>query len=125
MLAAQQLFDVAREQLPTRIQTTFGGAPCRNARLLKSPSLDTMIKSCCRAYSQTTASSAVARPTVNEIRIDIAEPIAQVWRKVVVEQQLHLLPIATSRRSRSAANGEAGPNIVFGQIGKISEHLVL
>ena len=52
------------EQLPTATQITFGGAPNRNARPLKSPSLDMMTSSCCRAYSQTVGSSAVARPTV-------------------------------------------------------------
>ena len=62
-------FELARcwispvEQLPTVSQMTLGGAPYRDERPLKSPSFDTMVKPCCRAYAQTAESSAVAKPT--------------------------------------------------------------
>ena len=44
------------------------------------------------------------RSNVNDISPDVAKAVAQPRREILVEEQLHLPPTATSRRSRSAAN---------------------
>ena len=51
------------EQLPRRIQTTFGGGPNTNARALKSESFVTTMHPCVAAYCQTASSSARPSPT--------------------------------------------------------------
>ena len=52
------------EQLPRRIQTTFGGCPRRKLSWWKSESLDTIAKPCAAAYCQTASSSARPSPTL-------------------------------------------------------------
>ena len=53
----------AVEQLPSASQMTFGGAPYRAERALKSPSFDTTVEPRSLAYAHTAESSAAARPT--------------------------------------------------------------
>ena len=72
-------------QLPRRIHTAFGGAPLRKLSWRKSESLETIVKPCTAAYSQTTLSSAVSSPyspDVSRLGIQVGEPRHEARRQV-------------------------------------------
>ena len=54
----------AVDRLPTRNQTTLGGAPCKKLNCLKSASFETMAKAPAFANPQTLASSAAPSPAL-------------------------------------------------------------
>ena len=114
------------EQLPTRIHTTFGGRRQERA-IAEIASFETMVRSCLAAFiphDLIVSCRKSDRSDVRKARPKVAQPLAESWRQVLIEQQLHLLLIVR-RRSQSAANARQARSILAGQVGKVAKHVVL